>query len=99
MKPRSLTSGKIHAARAFLRWSADDLAGASAVGVATIRRAEPAEAETSMNAPNDIAVRRALEAAGRQHHLTDLGQNLIVRPVALAYKMQQHVAPPPVQAP
>jgi hypothetical protein len=64
MKPRSLTSGKIHAARAFLRWSADDLAGASAVGVATIRRAEPAEAETSMNAPNDIAVRRALEAAG-----------------------------------
>jgi hypothetical protein len=64
MKPRPLTSGQIRAARAFLRWSADDLARASSVGVATIRRAELAEAETSMNAPNDTAVRRALEAAG-----------------------------------
>jgi hypothetical protein len=64
MKPGPLTSGQIRAARAFLRWSADDLARASAVGVATIRRAELAVAETSMNAPNDIAVRRAFEAAG-----------------------------------
>jgi hypothetical protein len=64
MKQKPLTSGQIRAARAFVRWSADDLARASAVGVATIRRAELAEAETSMNAPNDAAVRRALEAAG-----------------------------------
>jgi hypothetical protein len=34
------------------------------VGVATIRRAELAEHETSMNAPNDIAIRRAFEGAG-----------------------------------
>jgi hypothetical protein len=34
------------------------------VGVATIRRAELTEDETSMTAPNDLAVRRALEAAG-----------------------------------
>jgi hypothetical protein len=34
------------------------------VGVATIRRAELAEQETSMTAPNDMAVRGALEAAG-----------------------------------
>jgi hypothetical protein len=33
-------------------------------GVATIRRAELADNETSMTAPNDLAVRRALEAAG-----------------------------------
>ena len=59
-----LTSQQIRAARALLRWRAQDLAGASAVGVATIRRAELTEIETSMTAPNDMAVRRALESAG-----------------------------------
>ena len=34
------------------------------LSVATIRRAELAEGETSMTAANDLAVRRALEAAG-----------------------------------
>jgi hypothetical protein len=61
---KHLTSGQIRAARALLRWRAEDLARASAVGVATIRRAELAERETSMTAPNDSAVRRALETAG-----------------------------------
>jgi hypothetical protein len=32
--------------------------------VATIRRAELANDETSMTAPNDLAIRRAFEAAG-----------------------------------
>ena len=64
MKHNHLTSQQIRAARALLRWRAEDLARASAVGVATIRRAELAERETSMTAPNDMAVRRALEAAG-----------------------------------
>jgi hypothetical protein len=64
VKPLPLTSGQIRAARAFLRWRAEDLAHQSAVGVATIRRAELAEEETSMNTPNDLSVRRALEAAG-----------------------------------
>jgi hypothetical protein len=64
MKDGPLTSGQIRAARAFLRWTAEKLAGASRVGLATIRRAELAEAETSMNTPNDTAIRRALEAAG-----------------------------------
>jgi hypothetical protein len=64
MKPRPLTSGQIRAARAFLRWRAEDLARESAVGVATIRRAELADNETSMTAPNDFSVRHALEAAG-----------------------------------
>ena len=59
-----LTSGQIRAARAFLRWRAKDLARESAVGVATIRRAELAANETSMTAANDLSVRRALEAAG-----------------------------------
>ena len=61
---KSLTSAQIRAARALVRWRAQDLARASAVGVATIRRAELTEMETSLTAANDIAVRRALEAAG-----------------------------------
>ena len=64
VKRRPLTSGQIRAARAFLRWRAEDLAQASSVGVATIRRAELADSETSMTTPNDLSVRRAFEAAG-----------------------------------
>jgi transcriptional regulator with XRE-family HTH domain len=66
MKLRSLTSAQIRAARALLRWSAEDLARASTLGVTTIRRAELTEDQTSMTAANDLAVRRALEAAGVQ---------------------------------
>jgi hypothetical protein len=43
---------------------AEELARESAVGVTTIRRAELTEAETSMTAANDLAVRRVLENAG-----------------------------------
>jgi hypothetical protein len=66
MKEGFLTSAQIRAARALVRWRAQDLARESAVGVATIRRAELVESETSMTAANDLAVRRALEAAGVQ---------------------------------
>src|SRR2546430_8639660 len=59
-----LTSAQLRAGRALIRWSAEDLARASAVGLTTIRRAELTDSETSMTAANDIAVRRALEAAG-----------------------------------
>ena len=64
MKLKPLTSAQIRAARALLRWSAEDLARASTLGVTTIRRAELAERETSMTTVNDSAVRRTLEAAG-----------------------------------
>ena len=64
MKRKPLTSGQLRAAGRCLRWRAEDLAGKSAVGVATIRRAELTENETSMTAANDMAVRRALETAG-----------------------------------
>ena len=64
MNKKSLTSAQIRAARSLIRWSAEDLARQSALSVATIRRAELAEAETSMTMANDLAVRRALEAAG-----------------------------------
>jgi len=59
-----LTSAQIRAARALLRWSAEDLARSSMVGLTTIRRAELAEGKTSMTAANDSSLRRALEDAG-----------------------------------
>ena len=62
--PPALTSAQIRAARALIRWSAEDLARESALGVATIRRAELRDSATRLTAANDLAVRRALEAAG-----------------------------------
>ena len=59
-----LVSAQIRAARALLRWSAEDLARASAVGLTTIRRAELTEQQTSLTAANDLAIRHALESAG-----------------------------------
>jgi hypothetical protein len=64
VKIKALTSAQIRGARALLRWRAVDLARRSAVGVATIRRAELAEDQTALTAANDLAVRRALEDAG-----------------------------------
>jgi transcriptional regulator with XRE-family HTH domain len=64
MSSSPLISAQIRAARALIRWSAADLAKASSVGVTTIRRAELTADETSMTAANDLAIRRALEAAG-----------------------------------
>ena len=55
---------QIRAARALIGWSAQDLANASSVGVATIRRAELKDRETGMTAPNIAAIRAAFEAAG-----------------------------------
>jgi hypothetical protein len=61
---KSLTSAQIRAARALIRWSAEDLARESLLSIATVRRAELTERETSLTAANDSAVRRALESAG-----------------------------------
>jgi hypothetical protein len=61
---KPLTSAQMRAARALIRWSAEDLARETALSVTTIRRAELTDRETSMTAANDLAVRRALEAAG-----------------------------------
>ena len=64
MRSKPLTSAQIRAARALLRWSAEDLARETSLSVATIRRAELAEDETSMTTANGMAVRDALELAG-----------------------------------
>jgi transcriptional regulator with XRE-family HTH domain len=64
MKVRPLTSAQIRSARSLIRWRAQDLARECSVGVATIRRAELANEATTLTAANDLAIRRALEAAG-----------------------------------
>jgi transcriptional regulator with XRE-family HTH domain len=64
MRTRPLTSAQIRAARSLIRWTADELATACALSVATVRRAELKESETALTTANDLAIRRALEAAG-----------------------------------
>jgi transcriptional regulator with XRE-family HTH domain len=64
MPGNRLTSAQLRAARALIRWSAEDLARETALSVTTVRRAELTESETALTAANDWAVRRALEAAG-----------------------------------
>jgi hypothetical protein len=59
-----ISSAQMRAARALLRWSALDLATASKVGVATIRRAEVVDGAIPVTLANEAALRRALEAAG-----------------------------------
>ncbi|WP_425287050.1 transcriptional regulator [Methylorubrum salsuginis] len=59
-----ITSGQLRAARAFLRWTAQDVADAARLGVATVRRAELQDGPLSVTEANAEAIRRALEAAG-----------------------------------
>lgn len=61
---RPLLAAQIRAARALLRWSAEELARASALGANTVRRAEVMEGATALTAANDRAIRKALEDAG-----------------------------------
>jgi len=63
-KKRPLSGFQIRAARAILKWSAEDLARHSSVSLRTIRRAELADRQTSLTAPNELAIRRAFESAG-----------------------------------
>jgi hypothetical protein len=59
-----ISSAQMRAARALLRWSAIDLAKASKVGVATIRRVEVVDGQIPVTSANEAALRKALEAAG-----------------------------------
>ena len=64
MSIKSLTGAQIRSARALLKWSAQELAQHSSLGVNTIRRAEATDHATSLTVANDLAIRRALESAG-----------------------------------
>ena len=61
---RLITSDQIRAARALLRWSADDLAAASKIGVATIRRFEMQDGVPAGTVRILDALKSTLEAAG-----------------------------------
>jgi hypothetical protein len=61
---RKISSAQLRAARALIRWTALDLATASKVGVATIRRAEVVDGQIPVTLANEAAIRRALESAG-----------------------------------
>jgi ribosome-binding protein aMBF1 (putative translation factor) len=71
--PPPLTSAQIRAARALIRWSAEDLANHCAVSVTTIRRAELMPSTTALTRVNDYAIRRALEEAGVEFIDADKG--------------------------
>jgi hypothetical protein len=62
--PPPLTSAQIRAARALIRWSAEELARHSSVSVTTIRRAELMPSATALTRVNDATIRRTLELAG-----------------------------------
>jgi hypothetical protein len=59
-----ISTGQVRAARALLRWTAEDLANASEVGVATIRRMEVLEGVPAGNVKTLVAIQQALEDAG-----------------------------------
>ncbi len=59
-----ITGAQMRAARALIRWSAEDLAREAMLGVATIRRAEAGDGPVQMTAANAAAIARVLEAAG-----------------------------------
>jgi len=61
---KSLTGPQMRAARALLGWTAVHLSRKSAVSLRTIQRAELVSGRTSMTAPNEVAIRNALESAG-----------------------------------
>jgi len=59
-----ISTGQVRAARVMLRWRAQDLADASGVGVATIRRMEVLDGVPSGQIRSLAAIQSALEAAG-----------------------------------
>lgn len=59
-----ITGPQIAAARTLLRISAQTVADAASVGLATVRRAEASESVPKITAANLNAIRRALEEAG-----------------------------------
>jgi transcriptional regulator with XRE-family HTH domain len=76
---KKLTGTQVRAARALIRWSAEDLANAAGVGIATIRRAEAEDEFPSTTPANLNAIRTALEGAGVEFIREDDGKGVGVR--------------------
>ncbi|AQT61077.1 hypothetical protein B0D95_13980 [Cellvibrio sp. PSBB023] len=60
-----ITSGQIRMARAFLRWSIDDLAKRSGVGASTIKRMETFDGVPSARVENLQAIRDTFIVTGK----------------------------------
>ena len=82
MNFKALTSAQIRAARALIRWSAEDLARESSVGLTTIRRAELTDSETAMTTANDLAIWNNNLHKGKI--LKPESYQLIIKPTALS---------------
>jgi transcriptional regulator with XRE-family HTH domain len=61
---QKITGGQIRAARALLRWTAEELAERSKLGVATIRRAEAVDGPIPITVANADTIVRAFEEVG-----------------------------------
>ena len=59
-----ITSEQMRAARALLRWSAQDLADNSGIGFRTVQRFESESGIPASRTSNLIAIRKVLEEAG-----------------------------------
>ncbi len=88
-----IISDQIRAARAFLRWSAEDLARAAVVGYSTVRRMEAAEGVPSASGKNLEAVQRALEAQGIEFTNDDDGPGIKLIPVRQVVPGADRVSP------
>ncbi|WP_110747533.1 helix-turn-helix transcriptional regulator [Phyllobacterium leguminum] len=60
----AITGAQIRAARALVRWTAENLADAAGVGLSTIRRAEAEDGLPSITAANLKLIMITLEGAG-----------------------------------
>lgn len=68
-----LTGTQVRAARALLRWSAEELAKRSQLGIATIKRAEAQDDLVPSTSANVQAMRNALKRAGIEFIFEDSG--------------------------
>lgn len=59
-----ITGAQIRAARALLRWTAEDLAEAACVGLSTIRRAEADDGPPTITVANLKLIQMTLQGAG-----------------------------------
>ena len=64
MQKALITTSQIRAARALVRWSANDLSSKSGIGISTIKRLEVMDGVPSINISTMIAIQTALEDAG-----------------------------------
>ena len=64
MQKALITTPQIRAARALLRWSANDLSDKSGVGISTIKRLEVMDGVPAINISTMVSIQSALENAG-----------------------------------